>query len=101
MNDYCGNGKILIGNYDKPEIEEKYPEFYRKVKESDAWMKYMVYLIIDMSKETTRNDSAKAWNAYVDTKKLLVAELNEKNSSLCDYIVGGIIKHDLAHWTAK
>ena len=100
MNDNCGNGKILVNNYNEPETEERFPEFYKKIRESNAWMKHLLYLIIDINIENTytKNDKNKAWNEWVDARKQLVGDLDEINASLCDYFVGAIIKDDHAHW---
>ena len=103
MKDYCGDKKITLTNWNKPETEEQYPEFYKTIRESEAWMKYLLYTIIDMNKERhiTRSDKAKAFNAWVDAKKRLIAELNEQFTSMCDCIVGLIIRNDFHHWTSK
>jgi hypothetical protein len=100
MKDYCGDKKIHWHNWKKPETEEQYPEFYKKIRESDAWMKYLLYLTIHTIKERniTKSDKAKAWNLWVDAKKRLVTDLNEESASMCDSIVGLIIRNDLAHW---
>jgi hypothetical protein len=103
MNNTINNSNIYHHNWNNPETEEKYPEFYKKIRESDAWMKHLLYLITDINIEKTfsKNDKAIAWNAWVDAKKRLIEELDEKLVAVSDVIVGQIIKNDHAHWTKQ
>lgn len=100
MNDYISNSKINLRNWKEPETEERFPEFYKKIRESDAWNKYLIHLIMvsDAEQNIPKNEKTKAWNDFMDAKRCLVEELNEKLSCLCDGIVGVIISNDLRHW---
>jgi len=100
MNEYINKDKITTQNWKEAETEKRFPEFYQKIRESDAWMKHLHHIIIDLDVERNipKNDKAKAWNEWVDAKKELVGDLDEKNASLCDYFVGAIIRDDLKHW---
>jgi len=103
MNEYIHKDKITTQNCVNPETEERFPEFYQKIRASDAWLKHSLYLVKEMNIERlfSKNDKALAWNAWVDAKKCLVKELNEKYSALCDGIVGQIIRNDLKHLAGK
>jgi len=100
MNDYISDGKINIRNWMNAETEERFPEFYQKIRASDAWMKHLNFLIIDHDIDgiVPKYDKTNAWNDWVNAKKRLVEELNEKFASLCDCIVFLIIRKDHAHW---
>ena len=103
MNDYISDSKINLRNWKESETEERFPEFYRKIRESDAWLKQLNHIIMDLDVERNipKNDKVRAWNAWIDSKKKLVEELNEKYPAICDAIVGYIIRNDLNHWYSK
>lgn len=100
MNDYINDGKINIRNWMEAETEERFPEFYQKIRDSDAWSKHLHHSMmnLDVEQNIPKNAKVNAWNDWVNAKKRLVEELNEKFASLCDCIVGNIIRNDHAHW---
>lgn len=95
---FIDDGKITLGNFTHDETKLMYPEFYDKIRNSDAYVKCFIYLTMS-HKDNKRNIPAheinKARKEYEKARLELVASFNEWYVGICDIIVRNILMHDM------
>ena len=96
FNENIGGGKITLTNCTEPEIQAKYSEFFKKIRESEAFIKCFVLRSM-RNMNIPKRQITKAYKEYKKAREDLALSMNEWYFKQCLQIVILVIDSELSH----